>query len=144
MTVHLIKIAAGVQHLDQLQTRLLSYGYDDPDHGPVTPVPTRNTPKRADELLDGGSIYWIIKGKIAARTPFIDIYGEETPEGKKVCRLCVSSTVIPTIPVPKRGFQGWRYFPAADAPDDMPVGSGGEINEISPEMAAELKELGLI
>ncbi len=143
MTVHLIKIAAGVAHLDELQARLHSYSFMDEIHGEITPVPTRNKPKRDAELKGGGSIYWIIKGKVAARTAIVDIVKEETDDGRPLCRLCVKSELIPVIPIPRRGFQGWRYYNVSDAPEDMPHGLSQD-DGASGEMAAELKELGLI
>ena len=109
---------------------------------------TRQWPQRRDELLDGGSIYWVIKGSIRARQRIIAL--EEVPldadlvlEGKKQkpkCALVLDPELIPTTAHPHRAFQGWRYLDGAKAPKDSPKGSA----EIPEELAVQLGELGLL
>ncbi|RED52553.1 DUF1489 family protein [Aestuariispira insulae] len=105
---------------------------------------TRSWPKRAEELLQGGSLYWIIKGVMVARQPIIGFeeHPPENPEDKPYCRIMLGDEVIKTHPWPHRPFQGWRYLKAEDAPPDLD-GAGGD-DQMPPEMAAELKALGLL
>ena len=69
MTLHLIKLCVGVesiQSLAQWQKRRLTELKKKGRPLQLVHV-TRQTPKRADELLDGGSLYWVIRGSIAVR-----------------------------------------------------------------------------
>lgn len=143
MTVHLIKIAAGLSSLSELRERFESYGYSDPNHGFIVPVPTRNFPKQREALLGGGSIYWIIKGEIKARTQFVDIREEEDADGRRLCRLCVLGDLKLVVPTKRRGFQGWRYLKAGDAPADLDI-SESDTDGLDADMAAELNDLGLL
>jgi hypothetical protein len=104
--------------------------------GPV--VHTRMTPKRAEEILDGGSLYWVIKGTILVRMPILAI--ETTgPKGHTRCLIRLAPTPVLTAPTPRRAFQGWRYLTVADAPPDLAT-SGGE--GIPTDLAKQLRELG--
>ena len=104
---------------------------------------TRMTPKRADELLDGGSLYWVIKGQIAARQvllgvePFVDV------DGVGRCRLWLSPEVVHLSPRPYRAFQGWRYLQAKDAPPDIDAAGQGAA-EMPEDLRRELSQLGLL
>jgi len=134
--LHLIKLAAGCDGLDMLLTfqeqRLRA-------HGHLFHL-TRMMPKRAGELCDGGSIYWVIKGQIVARQPILEVQADQDDEGRARCRLILGADVTEVQPRPMRPFQGWRYLEAQDAPPDRnPDG-----NEPPPEMAEELRRLGLL
>jgi hypothetical protein len=103
---------------------------------------TRMVPKRVDEILAGGSLYWVIKGnvqcrqKLAGIEPFID------SEGISRCHLLLEREIVRTQWQPRRAFQGWRYLTAADAPHDL---SAGEIATNMPaNLRAELASLGLL
>lgn len=107
---------------------------------------TRYMPKRAGEIVDsGGSIYWILKNRIAVRQK---IFGFEmvSEEGEKDwCRIIVDPQLYLTIAKPKRAIQGWRYLEDKDAPKDRgPYFAGLSDNEPPPEMAEELRKAGLI
>lgn len=106
---------------------------------------TRSWPKRAEELLNGGSLYWIIKGVMVARQPIIGFeeHPPENPEDKPYCRIMLADEVIKTQPWPHRPFQGWRYLKADEAPPDLDS-LAGEGDEMPAEMAAELRSLGLL
>lgn len=138
MTIHLIKLAVGVEdvaHLQALQQqRLQTFG--EIFHR------TRMCPKRQDALLDGGSIYWVIHGSIAARQTLTAIREDSDEEGRPCCRLRLDPRLIETERHPKRAFQGWRYLEPADAPPDLgqTVSTG---DPLPPEMIEELKRLGL-
>jgi hypothetical protein len=104
---------------------------------------TRMVPKRAPELLDGGSLYWVIKGQIAARQVISDIRPFVDTEGISRCQLVLEPVMIPVSPRPCRPFQGWRYLKAHEAPGDIAAGAG-ELAEMPEELRRELRELGLL
>ena len=136
MTVHLLKLAVGAETLDDIrryqESRLKTYGH-------IFHL-TRQTPKRLDELLNGGSLYWVVKGWISARQEIVD-HGEFTLEdGSRKCKLLLASPLIEVERRPQRPFQGWRYLEPDRAPPDRRMGE----EEPPPEMAEELRRLGLI
>jgi len=138
MALNLIKLCVGVSEIDDLQQwqnyRLL-------EKKEVFHI-TRMTPKRAEELLDGGSIYWVIKGFIQVRQGLADIVRFTDDEGIGRCKLLFDPELVPTRPQPRRAFQGWRYLVQEDAPPDLP--RGGEMEALPAEMRADLAELGLL
>jgi len=104
---------------------------------------TRMTPKRDTELLDGGSIYWVIKGEIAARQKLVAIEPFRDKDGIGRCRLVMETKLVPVSPRPMRAFQGWRYLDAKSAPPDL-RGSPQDIADMPEPMRKELRELGLL
>ncbi len=100
-------------------------------------------PKRAEELLEGGSLYWVIKGSVQARQPLIGIETFTDGEGIGRCNLLLGPEVIETELQPRRAFQGWRYLTDKDAPRDLASLSGGG-SEMPLELRRELAELGLL
>ncbi|EKS27861.1 DUF1489 family protein [Afipia felis] len=104
---------------------------------------TRMTPKRDTELLDGGSIYWVIKGEIAARQKLVAIEPFRDKDGIGRCRLVMETKLIPVSPRPMRAFQGWRYLDAKSAPPDL-RGSPQDLADMPEPMRKELRELGLL
>ncbi len=108
---------------------------------------TRNRPRREKELLDGGSIYWVINRFIRVRQKILGLDDGRRNDGRSVCAVVLDQRLIPTRLLPFRPFQGWRYLETAKAPDDLvkglEAGKGGEPN-VPPEMAAELRNLGLL
>ena len=101
---------------------------------------TRMTPKRADELLSGGSLYWVIKGQIAARQKLLDLKPVQK-EGKTHCALVYDPKLIPVMRRSHRPFQGWRYLDPKDAPPDVKDIKAGNLPE---KLKQELAELGLL
>jgi hypothetical protein len=139
--LHLVKMAVGIVDLDQLRQiraeRLKERGW--------SAVYTRNHPRRAEAVLDGGSIYWVIRGQIRVRQRVVGFRSERDDNGRAYCLIEVDTLLVPTLPRAFRPFQGWRYLPPADAPPDIPAGPGGINLAAMPErMLAELRELGLI
>ena len=104
---------------------------------------TRNWPRRADEVLGGGSLYWVIKGVIRARQPIIDFHDVSEQIGRKACQIVLGDELVRVRTRPCRAFQGWRYLEAAKAPDDLPAGSD-EGEDLPPKMQQELRALGLL
>ncbi|NBB64647.1 DUF1489 family protein [Pseudomonas sp. ODNR1LW] len=130
MPLHMIKLCVGVSDVEWLENRAAR-------GGPLV-VHTRMTPKRAAEIEDGGSLYWVIKGVIACRQPIADI--TTLGEGKESrCEITLAPQVIRTAPMARRPFQGWRYFEPKDAPADLAELDAGEAPE---ELVRQLRELG--
>jgi hypothetical protein len=137
--LHLIKIAVGIEsieHLTQVQARRRK------QQARLFHV-TRHRPRRADEILDGGSIYWIIKGYVRVRQPILGFEDAHIAERGPVVRILLDPRLVATRLQPRRPHQGWRYFEASEAPPDLPKGARPE-REPPPQMAAELRALGLI
>jgi hypothetical protein len=143
MPLHLIKLAVGVHSVkelkDRIQARLKQVKTSPKRHIHIT----RMTPKRADELLDGGSIYWVIKGEIAARELLVGIEPFRDRDGIGRCRLMMQPKVIAVRPKPMRAFQGWRYLAAKDAPPDLRKGEEN-LTAMPEELRRELRDLGLL
>jgi hypothetical protein len=144
MHLHLIKLCVGCDSVDDLEQWIAMRLHEKRRSGePVEHFhTTRMTPKRVDELLDGGSLYWIIKGGVQCRQKLVDIRPFVDAEGIGRCRLVFDPELVRTYWQPRRPFQGWRYLKAADAPRDL-GGAGGE-EELPPKLHRELAELGLI
>ncbi|MEM6650888.1 MAG: DUF1489 domain-containing protein, partial [Pseudomonadota bacterium] len=85
---------------------------------------TRMFPRRADELLDGGSLYWTIGGYFAVRQKITGLSQVTAEDGTKKCRIDLARKLIPVEPIPRRAFQGWRYLTPEDAPADVKGGKG--------------------
>ncbi len=104
---------------------------------------TRHAPKRAEEILAGGSLYWVIKGKIAARQRILALRAVVDSAGISRCNIVLQHHVVVVEPRPYRPFQGWRYLTASDAPRDLAdVGAGA--TELPEDMRDELVKLGLL
>ena len=101
---------------------------------------TRMFPRRRDDLLDGGSIYWVIKGHVLVRQTLIDMMPVTGEDGIERCARLMAPPLIPTEAQPKRAFLGWRYLRPEDAPTDLD--RGGSVG--SATLRAELAELGLL
>ena len=104
---------------------------------------TRMWPKREDELLGGGSIYWVFKGVMLARQRLVGLEERQGADGIRRCALLLDPELVRTAAVPRRPFQGWRYLPGSEAPPDLPRGRATE-TALPPRMAAALAEVGLI
>ncbi len=101
---------------------------------------TRMVPKRREEILDGGSLYWVIKGTLAIRQRLLDIRPFVDKEGVSRCHLVYDKEIVLVQPRPRRAFQGWRYLTAKDAPPDM----GKSARDLPDKLRRELSELGLL
>jgi hypothetical protein len=104
---------------------------------------TRNRPRRADEILAGGSIYWIIKGVMCARQPIIELREVTRADGRPTCGIVLAPDLVKVEPTRMRIFQGWRYLEEQNAPRDVLV-SEEDGQEMPPALVAELRELGLL
>ena len=147
MSVNLIKLGVGiddVEHLQDVQRSRLNAQIVSGIKNPYLQHITRNTPKRAQEFLDGlGSLYWVIKRKVCVRQRIVEFRAVEREDGKTACAFILDTELIRVRPRSFRPFQGWRYLPTPDSPQDLPTGF--DASDSMPEnMADELKELGLL
>lgn len=104
---------------------------------------TRMVPKRATELLDGGSLYWVIRGQMMCRQRLLAVRPFVDRDGVGRCRLALDPSVVLVESRPHRAFQGWRYLEAANAPRDLDRAAPGAA-AMPEEMRRELRELGLL
>ena len=143
MVLHLIKLAVGVDDLAHMK-KLQAARRKQRRQSLRSPhwVYTRNTPRRAEELLGGGSLYWVVRGIISARQELVGFEEHiDDEDGRKYCRIQVKRTLVRTAPRVCKAFQGWRYLDPDRAPPDL---AEGDSSDMPPEMAAELKRLGLL
>jgi hypothetical protein len=136
VTLHLVKLAVGIDDIEHLRrVRAIRTA----ERGGSW-VPTRNRPRRAAELLDGGSLYWVIRGQIRVRQRLVGLHDGCDADGRRRCLIEIDRPLVATLPRTCRPFQGWRYLTSDAAPDD-------ECTDVPPlptRMLAELRELGLI
>jgi hypothetical protein len=144
MTLHLIKLCVGCDSIEDLagwQAERLKQMKAD-GIKPELFHRTFQMPKRRDELLAGGSLYWVIKGIVTVRQKLMDLREGKKPDGTPCCLLILDRKLVPVRPVPRRAFQGWRYLEAEDAPPDLPRGGSGK--GLPEKMRRELAALGLL
>jgi hypothetical protein len=138
MALHLIKLCVGIDSVDELvdwrrkrrqrEKRCLVY--------------TRNWPRRADEILDGGSLYWVIKGLVRVRQRVKEFHHNLDEEGRAFCTIELEHDLVLTETQSWRPFQGWRYLTEEKAPKDAP--SGSDYAELPEHMVRELREIGVL
>lgn len=143
MTIHLLRMAAGVPDLATLQRYVEADTHHDPKLGRVTSFVTRNTPRRTPDLLEGGSVYSIMKGMIQCRRRILDIRAVRDSQGSAACEVILDPVLIRVMPTPHRAMQGWRYLEPEKAPRDLGVFHGNE-EEPPEDMAQALKAMGLL
>lgn len=146
MSLHLLKLCVGVDSLGDLrrwQQRRGLHRADLGHAGKVVVHVTRNMPRQAADVLDGGSLYWVVRGRIACRNPILALEEIEGDDGKRRCAIVMAAGPVQVIPRRHRPFQGWRYFAAAAAPPDLEL-LNGNAGDLPAEMAADLQELGLL
>jgi hypothetical protein len=145
MALHIIKLCVGVdsiEHLTLLDHEELKRRKREGET-PELIFQTRQMPKRATEIVPGGSVYWVIKGVVQVRQPLVALRPSKTADGLSACDMVFAHKLIAVRPVPRRAFQGWRYLEAADAPPDL-GGDAKAIARIPEAMRRELVALGLI
>lgn len=103
---------------------------------------TRMWPKRSAELLDGGSLYWVIKGEIQARQTILRLDECIGGDGIRRCAIVMDPQIVRTVRAPRRPFQGWRYLSGADAPPDISPARQGETN-LPADLEMALADLGV-
>ncbi len=140
--LHLLKLCVGIDSVEALEASIARRRAAADDPGNWHPVHvTRMFPRRAGELLAGGSLYWVIGGEIRARQEILALEERMGEDGIRRCAIHLSPTLMRTQPVPRRPFQGWRYLPAAEAPPDI-VPRGDE-EALPEELGAALGLIGV-
>lgn len=99
-------------------------------------------PRREKELLHGGSLYWVIRGSVQARQTITGLKEQIGADGIRRCAICLNPSLIPTQPLPRRPFQGWRYLNQCDAPPDIPARERAA-PALPPELSKALNDLGV-
>jgi hypothetical protein len=145
MTLHLVKLCVGAASIDDLrawQTQRLAALKQAGEPARLFHS-TFQRPKRDAALLDGGSLYWVIKGVIQVRQRLVGFEEGSKPDGSRCCLILLDAELTPVRPTPRRAFQGWRYLDAADAPPDATRADAG-LAAMPPKMRRDLAELGLL
>ena len=136
--LHIAKLAVGVRDIDHIRAlqadRLRTH--------PPLRHRTRNFPRRGQEVLAGGSLYWVIGGSMLARQRIVDIVEDKRDDDTPCASFILDPEVVPLIGRPTRPFQGWRYFNPEDAPPDARSFKGGR--GLPAELRSELAELGIL
>ena len=145
MPLHLIKLCVGCDSVKDLRDWIREKLAEKKKRKqPLEHIhTTRMMPKRAAELIDGGSLYWVIRGEVLCRQRLIDVRPFVDKDGIGRCRLVMEPKVVLTQPRPYRAFQGWRYFAANEAPRDLDRAGKG-VAAMPETLRRELRELGLM
>lgn len=142
MPLHLIKLCVGVDSVEDLERSRDRRVAERKARGEpaVSRHVTRMTPKRAEEILEGGSLYWVIKRVIQCRQRIISLDEVRDADGTKRCAIVMDPEIVRTNPSPKRPFQGWRYLKDSDAPGDLTAATGGA--DLPDDLRRKLIEIG--
>lgn len=139
--LHLQKLSVGTESVEDLEgwqaTRRAQTDDGYPRHV------TRMWPKREVELLDGGSIFWVIKGVILCRQPILRLDEYVGADGIRRCAIVLEPDLVRVAATPRRPFQGWRYLKPGDAPPDLSEARAGE-DPLPPALSAALAEIGVL
>lgn len=145
MALHLLKLCVGADSIADLDGWIKARLADQRRGG--GPVEHRHTtrmvPKRLAELLDGGSLFWVIRGQVAARQRLLDVRPFKDGEGIGRCHLVLDPAVVAVETRPCRPFQGWRYLEDATAPRDAGHGPA-DLAALPEPLRRELRDLGLL
>ena len=140
MTLNILKLSVGTESVEDLSNWHRAHAHV---WAPgTTEHVTRMWPKREDEILNGGSLYWVIKGVIQARQRLVGLAERRGQDGILRCALVLDAEVIRTENALRRPFQGWRYLDPAESPRDLPK-TRAQDDTLPPALAAALAEIGL-
>ena len=145
MTVHLIKLCVGVDTVAELaewqaeRLKRLAREKKKVEHCHRT----LQMPRRRDEVLDGGSLYWVIKGFVLVRQRVLDLRPDVKNDGTACCGIVLDTELVATRAHPRRAFKGWRYLDPADTPEDA-KGFAESADDMPRAMREDLRELRLI
>ena len=140
-SVHLLKLSVGTESVEDLAQ--WQNGYRQRFGDGLPRHVTRMWPKREAEVLNGGSIYWVIKGLVQCRQKILALDAVEGQDGIRRCAIVLDPALIRTTTAAKRPFQGWRYLPVSDAPADLLANRQDE-DSLPPELAGALADIGVL
>lgn len=140
-TVHLVKLSVGSESPDTLALWQAANAHRFADGLPCHI--TRMWPKREAEILNGGSIYWVIKGAIQCRQRILRLDEVIGADGIRRCAIVLEPQLHLTQAALKRPFQGWRYLKPEDAPADLPA-SRAKDDVLPDDLNRALAEIGVL
>jgi hypothetical protein len=142
MPLHLQKLCVGADSVEDLRRWIEARLAEKRARGVVAEHvhTTRMMPKRTADLLDGGSLYWVVRGAIQVRQRLVAIRGAAGADGITRCELVLDPELVETELVQRRPFQGWRYLEHEDRPPDRGTAEAG----LPPELYRDLRTLGLL
>ena len=145
MAINLVKLCVGVDDIDELAAWQKKRAAERKARGEkhLCIHRTRMMPKRGEELVDGGSLYWVIKGVVRVRQRLKAVEAGRRDDGTACAVLALDRKLVRTMPKLMRPFQGWRYLDPKDAPPDLGDASA-DVARMPPEMLEELRALGLL
>ena len=138
MALHLIKLCVGAESIEDLEAWIAECLRMDGEQVHTT----RMSPKRREEILDGGSLYWVIRGQLNCRQRILDLRATVGADGIGRCDIVLEPVVTRVHPRPRGPFQGWRYLEPADAPPDFLTTTGGD--DLPTDLQRELRQIGVI
>jgi hypothetical protein len=139
--LHLTKLAVGVRDIDHLRELQAERAQTNP---PLRHR-TRAFPRRHQEVIDGGSMYWVINGSMLVRQRIVDIIEDHRDNGEACTALLLDRKLVPLAGRPTKPFQGWRYLRPEEAPRDLTIGPRARGEEmLPPALRRELKVLCLL
>lgn len=144
MTLHLIKLCVGCDTIADLQGHIDARVKGRKGKAAQHVHLTRMMPKQADDLLDGGSLYWVMRGEIMCREKIVALESFKGSDGRSRCRIVMEPNVVAVEPRPMRAFQGWRYLKAEAAPRDLSPKAAMSNAALPEELRRELRDLGLL
>jgi hypothetical protein len=139
--IHLIKLSVGSDNVDEIEDwqRNRSKQRIKGQYFHLT----RMWPKREADLLNGGSIYWVVKGFVQARQRVLALEEVIGDDGIRRCAIVLDPELVRTTTAPKRPFQGWRYLKPEDAPVDLGTARAND-DVLPPELAGALADIGVL
>ena len=137
--LHLLKLCVGVERPEQLH----EYHVQRRAAGQELQHTTRMWPRREAEILEGGSLYWVMRGAIQARQRILRLEEVIGADGIRRCKIVLGQDLMRVISAPKRAFQGWRYLDAADAPPDLGL-VGGDDDDLPDDLREALGQIGVL
>lgn len=140
-TTHLIKLCVGAERVEDLLEWQATPRAKGPDGLPRHV--TRMWPKRAVEVLEGGSLYWVFKGLVLCRQRIVRFDEVDRGDGIARCAIVLTPEVTRVAATPRRPFQGWRYLAPEDAPRDLPAGRETE-DDLPQSLQNALAEIGVL
>lgn len=138
--LHMVKLAVGIRDVAHLRAVQLQRQATEP---PLRHR-TRNFPRRADELADGGSMYWVVAGAVVVRQRITEVIADRWDDETACAALLLDPTLIPVSATPMRAFQGWRYMPHEQAPPDIDLNAIVTDCDMPETMRRSLQTLGLL